>query len=138
MEGAERRFTQWGEITRGNRSFDCPLPNGHQSDYLVFFSIVSLFFSSIFSPFFLVGFLVLPFALAWPLASSFFSPDFWATLSADFSAFFSCAGADGTAGVAGVAGFACAKLTPMKANVVKAATNNLIAFFTVSPPFNGY
>jgi hypothetical protein len=48
------------------------------------------------------------------------------------SDFFSVAGA---AGVAGVAFFSCAKLTPLKASVVKATTSTLSAFFTVSPPF---
>jgi hypothetical protein len=48
---------------------------------------------------------------------------------------FSIAGAAGVAGVAGVAGFACAKLTLLKAKLVKAITKTLIMFFTVSPPF---
>jgi hypothetical protein len=53
----------------------------------------------------------------------------------DLSIFFSIAGALGVAGVAGVAGLACAKLTPLKAKLVKATIKTLIMFFTVSPPF---
>jgi hypothetical protein len=34
-----------------------------------------------------------------------------------------------------VAGFACAKLIPLKARLVKAITKTLIVFFTISPPF---
>jgi hypothetical protein len=33
-------------------------------------------------------------------------------------------------------GFACAKLSPLKARVVKATIKTLIVFFTVSPPFS--
>src|SRR5258705_9453895 len=61
-------------------------------NYLVFFSIVSLFFSSIFSidlsVVFLVVFLVLPLAFAFALVSSLFS----AVFSIAFSFFFSAAG----------------------------------------------
>jgi hypothetical protein len=59
----------------------------------------------------------------------------WVFAFSDFiSVFFSIAGAAGVAGVAGVAGFACAKPRALKPNVVKATTNILIIFFTVSPP----
>jgi hypothetical protein len=50
------------------------------------------------------------------------------------SVFFSIAGGAGVAGVAGVAGLACAKLTLLKAKLVKATIKILIVFFTVSPP----
>jgi hypothetical protein len=35
---------------------------------------------------------------------------------------------------AGVVGFACAKLTPLEAKLVKAISKNFIMFFTASPP----
>ena len=49
---------------------------------------------------------------------------------------FSNAGAAGVAGVAGVAGFACAKLTPLKAKLVKAITSSFVRlpFFVASEP----
>lgn len=97
------------------------------------FSVVSVFFSSIFSVDFWLDFLVcLVFAFAFDFVlpvSSLVELDF----SVAVSLFFSLAG--GVAGLAGVAGVAWAKLTALNTKVVSTRTKALIAFFTVSPPF---
>jgi hypothetical protein len=120
---------------RGNRIRRLPLwVERLRENYLVFFSIVSVFFSSIFSVDFSLAFLVrlvlafAPFDFVLPV-SSLVELDF----SVAVSFFFSVAG--GVAGLAGVAGVAWAKLAALNTNVIATKTKALIAFFTESPPF---